>query len=401
VARIVSLVVLVAILLVIAGLFFQVMKQFLLPMFLAVLLAVMFGPLHRWFIGKCKGHDRVAAGLTTVSIILILLVPLLVILIPALLEGQAIYAAIVKSVGQGTRQAAATVPAEQDEAEQPRLREDTDGGNVDRTDPGQKAAPDKSSGGALAFKQWAADELVKLGDRAGLELTPEDVEATVTAKVQQWFTPVALGTTQYLLGFLVGLAVMVIALYYFLADGPAMIRTIMRLSPLDDVYERQLIGQFDTMTRAVVVATLLSAFVQGLLAGVGFYFAGLQSVFLLMVLAMLLAMVPFVGTTVVWVPACLWLYFYEGRTLAAILLAIYCAAVVSLADNVIKPMVLHGRSNLHPLLALLSVLGGVQALGPIGIFVGPMVVAFLQTLLNMLHRELNSMGGGLRARRAE
>jgi predicted PurR-regulated permease PerM len=155
------------------------------------------------------------------------------------------------------------------------------------------------------------------------------------------------------------------------------------------------------MTRAVVVATLLSAFAQGLLAGVGFYFAGLQSVFLLMVLAMLLAMVPFVGTTLVWVPACLWLYFYEGRTLAAILLAIYCGAVVSLADNVIKPMVLHGRSNLHPLLALLSVLGGVQALGPIGIFIGPMVVAFLQTLLNMLHTELNSMGGGLRARRAE
>ena len=62
-----------------------------------------------------------------------------------------------------------------------------------------------------------------------------------------------------------------------------------------------------------------------------------------------------------------------------------------MVDNLVKPLVLHGRSNLHPLLALLSVLGGVQALGPIGIFVGPMVVAFLQTLLNMVHAELNSM----------
>jgi predicted PurR-regulated permease PerM len=61
---------------------------------------------------------------------------------------------------------------------------------------------------------------------------------------------------------------------------------------------------------------------------------------------------------------------------------------------VVKPLVLHGRSNLHPLLALLSVLGGIQALGPIGIFVGPMVVAFLQTLLNMVHAELNSMAKG-------
>ena len=62
-----------------------------------------------------------------------------------------------------------------------------------------------------------------------------------------------------------------------------------------------------------------------------------------------------------------------------------------MAENVIKPLVLHGQSNLHPLLALLSVLGGVHALGPIGILVGPMVVVFLQTLLNILHGELMNM----------
>lgn len=383
-ARIVSFVVLVAILLVIAALFFQVMAKFLLPMFLAVLLAVMFGPLHRWFMAKCKGRDRVAAGLTTASIILILLIPLLAILIPAFFEGRAIYLAIRSSVSPESRQAPDRVPDEKD-------RDDA------VKEPEKKA----SGSGALAFKKWAAAELVKVGNRSGLELTSEDVENTITAKVQQWLTPVALGTTQYVAGFLIGLGVMIISLYYFLADGPGMIRTIMRLSPLDDRYEQQLIEQFDNTARAVVVATLLSAFAQGLLAGVGFYFVGLQSVFLLMVLAMLLALVPFVGTTVVWVPACLWLHFYEGRTLAAVLLAVYCGAVVSMADNVIKPIVLHGRSNLHPLLALLSVLGGVQALGPIGIFVGPMVVAFLQTLLNILHTELDLMGRGLEARSAE
>ena len=387
-ARIVSFVVLVAILLVIAALFFHVMAKFLLPMFLAVLLAVMFGPLHRWLMVKCKGRDRLAAGLTTASIILILLIPLLAILIPAFFEGQAIYLAIKKSVSQESQQAPERVPDEKDEADAVKK-------------PEKKPEKKKSGSGALAFKKWAAGELVKVGDRGGLELTSDEVEKAITARVQQWLTPVALSTTQYVAGFLIGLGVMIISLYYFLADGPGMIRTIMRLSPLDDRYEQQLIEQFDNTARAVVVATLLSAFVQGLLAGVGFYFAGLQSVFLLMVLAMLLAMVPFVGTTVVWVPACLWLYFYEERTLAAVLLAIYCGAVVSMADNVIKPIVLHGRSNLHPLLALLSVLGGVQALGPIGIFVGPMVVAFLQTLLNMLHTELDSMGGGLGGRSAE
>ena len=141
----------------------------------------------------------------------------------------------------------------------------------------------------------------------------------------------------------------------------------------------------------VVVATLLSAVIQGLLAGIGFYLAGFMSVFLLSVLAMLMAMVPFVGPPAVWRPACLWLFFYEGRTPAAVALGIFGIIVISTVDNIVKPLVLHGRSNLHPLLALLSVLGGMHALGVIGIFVGPMVVAFLQTLLNMLHNELNAM----------
>ena len=68
--------------------------------------------------------------------------------------------------------------------------------------------------------------------------------------------------------------------------------------------------------------------------------------------------------------------------------------VVSTVDNIIKPIVLHGQSKLHPLLALLSVLGGVGALGPIGIFVGPIAVAFLQAALTMLQTELDSLDVG-------
>ena len=109
-------------------------------------------------------------------------------------------------------------------------------------------------------------------------------------------------------------------------------------------------------------------------------------------LTTILALIPFVGAAAVWVPTSLWLFFHGGpehnHPILAIMLAVYGAAVISMADNVIKPLVLHGQSNLHPLLALLSVLGGVHALGPIGILVGPMVVVFLQTLLNILHSEL-------------
>jgi hypothetical protein len=106
---------------------------------------------------------------------------------------------------------------------------------------------------------------------------------------------------------------------------------------------------------------------------------------------MVTAMIPFFGAAAVWVLVCGWVYLhYELST--TIILASYCAVIVSGIDNVIKPLVLHGQSNLHPLLALLSILGGVTVLGPVGIIVGPMVVSFLQALLNMLRKELEQFG---------
>ncbi len=190
---------------------------------------------------------------------------------------------------------------------------------------------------------------------------------------------------------LVGAAIMVIGLYFFLLDGPRLIEAFKGLSPIDDEHEQELVAEFGTVSRAVVVATLASALAQGLLAGIGFYFTGFDSVFLLTVISAMLAMVPFVGAAAVWIPCCFYLLFFDNNITAAIGLGIYGVAIISMADNVIKPYILHGQSNIHPLFALLSVLGGVSTLGPIGIVIGPMVVAFLQTLLKILQREMTHL----------
>jgi predicted PurR-regulated permease PerM len=183
-----------------------------------------------------------------------------------------------------------------------------------------------------------------------------------------------------------------IAALFFLAEGSKMVEALIRISPLEEQHIRELVAEFDRACRAIVSATLLSAIAQGLLAGIGFYVAGLRgSVALLMLLTMVLSLVPFTGAAAVWIPTSLYLYFYEGNLIAAIGLALYGALIVSTSDNFIKPLVLSGQSNLHPLLALLSVIGGLQALGPIGIIVGPMAVVFLQTLLRLLQRELSSI----------
>lgn len=451
--RIVSFVVLVIILLVIAALFIQVMAGFIVPLFLAVLLVVIFRPMHQWIVLRSRGRQRLAAVLTTLAILLIVLAPLSLILFEAGREAAAMarrwdLPAVKQRLAQVRQRVGLELPP--DEVQQSMVRV-TDALNLSsearrrsldaavarleqvladgerrsaeppawlsgdwskargdvlqlrRTSRALTETPDKSSELADLERSARAEYARVEADILGGPLTAwlkrwanptEEEITTLRERAKTWADSLAVGGAQYagdvLPDVLIGIAVMIIGIYYFLADGPEMIATFMRLSPLDDRYEEELLREFATISRAVVVATLLSAVAQGLLAGIGYFVAGLGSATLLTLLTMLFALVPFIGGTAVWAPCCLWL-FLEGRVTAAVLLTLYSAVIVSMADNVIKPLVLRGQSNLHPLLALLSVLGGAKALGPIGIVVGPMAVAFLQALLKMLQVELRQL----------
>jgi predicted PurR-regulated permease PerM len=231
--------------------------------------------------------------------------------------------------------------------------------------------------------------------RSQLRLIPTPSESDVASWItknrealQPRFLQLTSVTGGIAVQFIIGLGILVISVYFFLVDGPGMIRTLMRLSPLDDEYEQRLLTEFDSTSRAVVLASVLSALAQGVLATIGFYFAGLESLVLLFLITTAMALVPFLGAASVWVLCCLWLGLVQQQWTTAIVLAIYSAVFVSSIDNVIKVYVLHGRSQLHPLFALLSVLGGMQVFGPIGFVVGPMVVVFLQSLLEILNHEL-------------
>lgn len=199
------------------------------------------------------------------------------------------------------------------------------------------------------------------------------------------------GSVAFIVKLLVGVTILLVALYFFLVDGPGMIRSLMELSPLDDRYEAELLAEFDQTSRAIVLATILSAVAQGLTAGLAYFFLGAPSAFLLTALTMVCALIPFVGTAIVWVPVALFMAIYQDRVPQAIGLAAYAVLIVGTIDNLIKMLILHGQRQLHPLLALLSVLGGIQALGPIGILIGPLAVTLLQTTLSIFRRELTEL----------
>ena len=271
--------------------------------------------------------------------------------------------------------------------------------NVETADIAEKIAVEEKFHRASVVASAAINDWMnsKLGGsfRTQLKLLTNPSEKELAASfrsVREFVQPrlaKVTGDTGILLAkFLFGMFIMVISIYFFLVDGPSMIRTLMRLSPLDDEYELRLLMQFENTSRAVVLASVLAALAQGVLAAIAFYYAGLPSVVLLFFVTTIMSMVPFLGAGSVWIPCAIYLGFIEQRYTVAILFTIYCAAIVATIDNVIKAYVLHGHSELHPLVALLSVLGGLSVFGPIGLLIGPMVVVFLQTLLEILNSEL-------------
>lgn len=450
VARVVSFLVLVAILIAIATIFFRVMAGFLVPLFLAALLGVVVQPMHRWILGKCQGYRHLAAGITTSVVLLIVLLPIGLVITTATLEGLSLidqlqladvrvkldnlrenlhlnmpqranlhrFEAVLKR--WRTEELAGEVPsidktmvenllerADEMEAWVKGQGPDAPEADITRLREALVALREAAPGSIQAdsaliqcdaeFKDFKRDLLggtyrAWIADTAN----PTDQEMEVLRNnLKSAAGPVLSfgGETLALAGKVIfGILIMIAALFFFLAEGSKMVEALIRISPLEEQHIRELVAEFDRACRAIVSATLLSAIAQGLLAGIGFYVAGLRgSVALLMLLTMVLSLVPFTGAAAVWIPTSLYLYFYEGNLVAAIGLALYGALIVSTSDNFIKPLVLSGQSNLHPLLALLSVIGGLQALGPIGIVVGPMAVVFLQTLLRLLQRELSSI----------
>jgi predicted PurR-regulated permease PerM len=338
--RLVSFGVLLGLVVVFGLLSLRVMASFLLPMLLAAMLVVIFGPLYRSIRDRTRWPEWVAAAVTTLLVVLIVLAPLSLLVFRA--GGEA--AALV------------------------------------RRPEGLKLDPHVLDGLVARFNE-----------ATGLQVTAESVNGELKRVAEEWIGPVAARAPAVIAKILIGVIVTIVSLFYFFADGGRMLEAVTRLIPLDRRYQWQLLQEFEEVSRAVVSSILLAALVQALLAGAGFYVAGLGKVFLLTLLTFFGALVPIAGAALVWGAASLYLLFFEKNTWAAAGLALWGLCVVSTVDNIIKPMVLHGQSKLHPLLALLSVLGGVGALGPIGIFVGPIVVAFLQSALTMLQAELVSL----------
>jgi predicted PurR-regulated permease PerM len=316
-------------------LFFKVIQPFLLPLLLGTVVTMLIRPYYEWAVVRLGQHRRLVALLFAILFLLLVLLPLIFVIFIAGRE--------LLAFGK------------------------------------EQAAIDWNENRHVVWLRSIAE---KYFTNAEWDQVKKSTLASVQSLVQGIYKQTQALLTN-LLNLLLALIITSLSLYYFLAEGPDLVVTLRRLSPLNDRDEELLLQDFSKVCRGVVLATLVCAFFQACAAGVGFALVGVNKVWLLAVLTMFTSMIPFVGAAAVWLPVSIQLILSESWG-AGLFLIFYGCTVVSSMDNLLRAYVIHDSAQLHPLVALISVLGAVKILGLWGILVGPIVASFFYAVLKIL-----------------
>lgn len=194
------------------------------------------------------------------------------------------------------------------------------------------------------------------------------------------------GIAQNVLVFTVNVIVALITLFFLLRDGKEFIRRLQRLLPMDREHQQRLFKNIVDAVLAVVHGSFVVAMVQGLLAGLAYYFLGVPFAVLWGVLTGFFALLPVGGSTLVSVPATIYL-FLQGETIRAFALLGWSLGIVGTVDNILKPLLIGNRLGLPVLFLFFGILGGLALFGAIGIILGPVIFALLRALLDLYSEE--------------
>ena len=334
--------------LVLGGAVLLIIRPFVGPILWAALLALMLFPLNERLRSAFRGRKTSAALALTLASVVVLVVP-----------------ATVLGIVFG-RQAADLVGRAQTSAAEYQIQRPTDVLQlpvVERT------------------LQWV---------ESVLPVTPEQITGSLLSAGQQVIESVlSVGGSLFAsaVGAVVAIVLALFLLFFFLRDGEGMLARAMSLVPLDDRRKTLLLTHLSNVIQAIVLGSLVTALVQGTLVGIAFALVGLPSAVVFAVLAMGASVIPLVGTAMVWLPAALFLGL-TGRWGAALFMVIWSVAIVSSADNVVRPLFISSRAKITTLPVFIGLLGGIGAFGAIGIFLGPVIIALVLALFEFAEETL-------------
>ena len=212
---------------------------------------------------------------------------------------------------------------------------------------------------------------------------PEDL-STAIGNTLRWVATYVAGMAgsvlQNAVGFFFQLFVMLFGLFFFLRDRTRIVNVIRHLLPFAAERRERLISETYDLVVATVGSTFAVAVTQGALTGIALGALGFRAPVFWGVMTSAFSVIPAVGSGIVWLPAAIWL-FASGEVVKGIILVVFGTVVIGMADNVLRPVLLSGRTSMHGLLVFISLMGGIGAFGFIGLVMGPVAVATLTTLL--------------------
>ncbi len=236
---------------------------------------------------------------------------------------------------------------------------------------------------------WVQDGLVWVGKHLPfIKLEEMDMQAKLLGYSEE-FAQYLLGFSKDLIGdaaeLLLKFLLMMFIIFFFLRDGHLMVRRIKDLAPLKKKHEDVLIESMQRVSRVVFSGSILVAVLQGIAGGIGFAIVGIPGLFWGTMMAFA-ALIPVVGSSIIWWPAVVWLAL-SGETGWAIFLACWSVGVVVNIDTFLRPWILGGASKVSPFYIFLAILGGVSAFGFKGILYGPLVLSFVMIVLDIYAEE--------------
>lgn len=221
---------------------------------------------------------------------------------------------------------------------------------------------------------------VSAGPLAHLGIDLNLIMDQAAAKVKDYFVNAAPSIIGSLADFGLGLFLMFFLLFYAFRDGESWSRLVEESVPLDPEHKHRLFARVGSLTDAVIYGHFLTALIQGSLGGIMFLIFGIPNPLFWGVIMIILAFIPFLGTPLVFIPAGI-IALYQNHYVAGLGVLIVGFVIVMNVDNVLRPWLISTRDRLSTLLVVLGVFGGLKIFGFIGLLVGPLILALLQTVI--------------------
>jgi predicted PurR-regulated permease PerM len=326
-------------LIIVTGAFIWLVRGFVQPIFWAVALAIVFFPLNEFLTTRLKGRNALAAGLSVIIILLIVVLPVTALVAAVAQEAAALYDRI-------------------------RTNEINVSGTID----------------------WIEEALPLLTSAAeSLRIDTERIQSQLSSSavtISQFVAQRAVSIGQDTIRIAVYFFLMLYLLFFFMRDGKLIIRGLVRALPFGDERERHLLERFAQVSRATIKGTLVVGIVQGTIGGITFALLGIGAPVLWGVVMAVFSIIPAIGPAIVWLPAAIILIANQSIWQGIVLILIG-AVVIGLADNLLRPLLVGRDTRMPDYLILLSTLGGLTAFGISGFVLGPIIAAFFLSVWEM------------------